>query len=102
RRPAGARAGAGRGRRAARKRARCAGLRLLGPVREPRIRVSAILRLEDRLLLCRHEKPTRGEYWLLPGGGVNHGESLVDALHRELEEEVGSEAELPVGGPVAL
>ena len=32
---------------------------------EPRIRVSAILRWQDRLLLCRHEKPGK-EYWLLP------------------------------------
>jgi 8-oxo-dGTP diphosphatase len=52
---------------------------------EPRIRVSAILRWRGRMLLCRHEKPGR-EYWLLPGGGVNSGESLVDALHRELGE----------------
>ncbi len=52
---------------------------------EPRIRVSAILRWNDRILLCRHEKPGK-EYWLLPGGGVNSGESLVDALERELAE----------------
>ncbi len=58
---------------------------------EPRIRVSAILTWHERLLLCRHEKPGK-EYWLLPGGGVNSGESLVDALHRELEEEVGMKA----------
>jgi ADP-ribose pyrophosphatase YjhB (NUDIX family) len=68
---------------------------------EPRIRVSAILRWGDRVLLIRQEKPGR-EYWLLPGGGVNSGESLVDALHRELSEEVGLEDELPVEGPVAL
>ena len=68
---------------------------------EPRIRVSAILRWHGRILLCRHEKPGR-EYWLLPGGGVNSGESLVDALHRELAEEVGIDDEVPVEGPVAI
>jgi 8-oxo-dGTP diphosphatase len=68
---------------------------------EPRIRVSAILRWKGRVLLCRHEKPGR-EYWLLPGGGVNSGESLVDALHRELAEEVGIDHEVPVEGPVAI
>jgi ADP-ribose pyrophosphatase YjhB (NUDIX family) len=67
----------------------------------PRIRVSAVLRWRDRILLCRHEKPGK-EYWLLPGGGVETGESLVDALHRELGEEIGIREELPLEGPVAL
>jgi 8-oxo-dGTP diphosphatase len=69
---------------------------------EPRIRVSAVLRWQDRILLCKHEKVGRGDYWLLPGGGVNSGESLTDALHRELREEVGIEDEIPVEGPVAI
>jgi 8-oxo-dGTP diphosphatase len=68
---------------------------------EPRIRVSAILRWQGRMLLCRHEKGERA-YWLLPGGGVNSGESLVRALHRELSEEIGIDDELPVEGPVAI
>ena len=68
---------------------------------EPRIRVSAILRWGDRILLCRHEKPGK-EYWLLPGGGVNSGESLVDALRRELGEEVGVGDDLLLEGPVAI
>jgi len=68
---------------------------------EPRIRVSAILRREDRILLIRQQKGDR-DYWLLPGGGVNGGESLVDALRRELTEEVGLEATLPLEGPVAI
>jgi ADP-ribose pyrophosphatase YjhB (NUDIX family) len=67
---------------------------------EPRIRVSALLRWGDGILLCRHDK--RGQHiWLLPGGGVQSGETLTDALDRELQEEVGIEAP-PLEGPIAL
>jgi ADP-ribose pyrophosphatase YjhB (NUDIX family) len=68
---------------------------------EPRIRVSAILLWQDRVLLIRQTKGEK-EYWLLPGGGVNSGESLVDALHRELNEECGIDIELSLEGPVAI
>jgi len=68
---------------------------------EPRIRVSAILRRETRILLVRQEQPGR-EHWLLPGGGVQAGESLVDALRRELEEEVGLDEDFVFEGPVAI
>ena len=53
------------------------------------------------MLLCRHEKPGK-EYWLLPGGGVDGGESLADALHRELLEELGIDDEIPLEGPIAI
>lgn len=68
---------------------------------EPRIRVSAVLRREDRVLLCRHEKDGR-QNWLLPGGGVQLGESLAAALQRELTEEVGIADDLPLEGPIAI
>jgi ADP-ribose pyrophosphatase YjhB (NUDIX family) len=68
---------------------------------EPRIRVSVILRWQGRILLCRQEKPDK-EYWLLPGGGVDAGETLIEALRRELREELGVEADVQFEGPVAL
>jgi ADP-ribose pyrophosphatase YjhB (NUDIX family) len=68
---------------------------------QPRIRVSAVLRWRDGILLCRHEKGGR-EYWLLPGGGVHSGESLVQALRRELREEIGLDSQMPFEGPVAI
>jgi 8-oxo-dGTP diphosphatase len=60
-----------------------------------------VLRWRDGILLCRHEKPGR-EYWLLPGGGVDSGESLVQALRRELREELGLGEQMPFEGPVAI
>ena len=68
---------------------------------EPRIRVSALLQRGGRVLLCRHEKGGR-DHWLLPGGGVNGGETIIRALQRELTEEVGIEEDLPLEGPIAI
>lgn len=53
-----------------------------------RIRVAAIILENENLLLIAHKKQN-DIYWLLPGGGVNFGESLDSALKRELMEELG-------------
>ena len=68
---------------------------------EPRIRVGALIRWQDRVLLCRQEKPDR-EYWLLPGGGVEGGETLETALRRELGEELGLGDDVTFEGPIAV
>jgi ADP-ribose pyrophosphatase YjhB (NUDIX family) len=51
-----------------------------------------ILDDDDRILLCRFEflRDSRTVVvWAAPGGGVEPGESLLEALRRELDEEVG-------------
>jgi 8-oxo-dGTP diphosphatase len=70
-------------------------------VSAPRVRVAALIHWQNRILLCRQEKPGR-EYWLLPGGGVDGGETLVGALRRELEEELGLRESFPLEGPIAV
>lgn len=41
---------------------------------------------EDRILLAKRFKQNA---WQLPQGGVNDNEDIVDALYRELQEEIG-------------
>ncbi len=73
-----------------------------GPAADPeapyvRLAVVAIVRepAEGRWLLIR--APRGPESWGPPGGRVERGESLADALHRELMEEVG--LRVLTGGP---
>ena len=57
----------------------------------PRLRTGARAVLfdpNDRVLLVHFRMP-HIELWAPPGGGVEEGESLVDAVRRELHEEVG-------------
>ncbi len=57
----------------------------------PEVCVGAIAVEEGRLLLVRRgHGPAAGE-WSIPGGRVEHGELLAEAIVRELAEETGLE-----------
>ncbi|HVC03394.1 MAG TPA: NUDIX hydrolase [Candidatus Acidoferrales bacterium] len=64
-----------------------------------RIRCAVLIWRDGEVLLVRHEKGGHS-YWLVPGGGVDPGETLVEAGARELREETGYNVE--VGRLVAL
>lgn len=64
-----------------------------GPENHIRVRAVAVVPRGDTILFLRHSHQDPGrEYWVLPGGGVNPGESAVDAVLRELREEAGLQA----------
>ena len=73
-----------------------------------RVRVGAIVLSEEGILLVQHQKG-EATYWLLPGGGLEAGETMFACVAREVQEETGlcvtpervvfiSESLAPAGG----
>ncbi|MCF1597960.1 NUDIX hydrolase [Streptomyces muensis] len=54
-----------------------------------RVAAYAICVRDGQLLLARSPAPGGGFEWVLPGGGMEHGEDPYDTVVREVEEETG-------------
>lgn len=55
----------------------------------PRIAVGAVIVRDDELLMVKRGNDPGKGLWSLPGGRVESGEYLADALRREVAEETG-------------
>lgn len=65
--------------------------------------IAAVIRRGDQVLLCRRPGHKRhGEKWEFPGGKTRPGESILAALQRELNEELGVEVRSVGGNQISL
>jgi len=55
-----------------------------------RVATRALVIQDDKILLI---KEASDNWWSLPGGGVDHGETIEAAVSREIEEELGVPAD---------
>jgi len=60
--------------------------------RSPFCTVDAIIEVKGGIILIKRKNPPYG--WAIPGGFVDYGESLEDAIVREAKEETGLDIEL--------
>ena len=57
--------------------------------RPQRPSAKAVILDEGRVLLNHLHHPRAGDFYELPGGGIRAGETITDALRREVREETG-------------
>jgi len=67
----------------------------MGVKKSPALTVDAIVYREDKILMVKRKNPPFEGAWALPGGFVEYGEPVEQALARELKEETGLEAQGP-------
>ena len=61
--------------------------------RSIRIRIGVIIVQDDKILLIEHIKNGHS-YWLIPGGGLNYGETIEECAKREMKEETNLDISL--------
>ena len=56
--------------------------------------VAALVEKDGKFLLTKEVLESGKEYWIVPGGGLEFGESLDNAVKREIKEETNLDIEI--------
>lgn len=56
---------------------------------KPKITCGAIIERNGKVLLIKRNNKPYKNYWSLPGGHINWGERVEEAIKREVKEEIG-------------
>lgn len=54
-----------------------------------RVRVNGILIEDNKILMIKHKMGEGRYFWNVPGGGMDYGQSAIENLKREFNEETG-------------
>ena len=57
-------------------------------------RVSGAVIKGDKILMASHRSDDGKQFWIFPGGGIEEGENIHQALIREMKEETGYHVEV--------
>ena len=57
--------------------------------KQPRAVAAALIQKDGKYLLTREVMANGKERWIIPGGGIDFGESITEAIVREIKEELG-------------
>jgi ADP-ribose pyrophosphatase YjhB (NUDIX family) len=60
-----------------------------------RTRYQAAIMRDEEILMIKHQEHENGHaYWVLPGGGIEDGETEIQCVHREVQEETNLEVKV--------
>ena len=62
--------------------------------KKPRLTSAVLVVDNNKFLLAKRNKQNYKGYWIIPGGGVDFGESTKDAAIREIKEETNIDVEI--------